>query len=325
MLPLSQGHLKLLDTCGRKYQHVFFDALSGPATYDQQLTTQWGSQFHLLMQQRALDLPVEVLAGANADMAASMNALAQAAPEVFEYLSAATTDTPDARNADMDVLTAEASPERQLTGAFSQSEHRRTLAFNDYLLTVVYDLVVCTSQQGQIFDWKTHQRRPLESWLQDDWQTRLYLYVLCETTDLRPDQLSMTYWFVRLVTASEAAVNNSAESDDSAGGHADGDAQADNQLSFSRFSYSAAQHQRTQKDLQRLTNDLSEMRTRGEFPKVAIEKGLCDCCLFNVRCDRLSNPSVPPLAPTAPQPSDPIRLLREVSQLTPDLVDEIPL
>ena len=132
MLPLSQGHLTLLDTCARKYQHVFFDALSGPATYDQQLTTQWGSQFHLLMQQRALDLPVEVLADANADMAASMNALAQAAPEVFDYLAVAAVDMPGERNSGMDVLTVDSSTDPPLMGSFSQSEHRRTLAFNDY-------------------------------------------------------------------------------------------------------------------------------------------------------------------------------------------------
>ena len=146
--------------------------------------------------------------------------------------------------------------EMSLTDAFSQSEHRRTLAFNDYLLTVVYDLVVCTPQQGQIFDWKTHQRRPPESWLQGDWQTRLYLYVLCETTDLKPEQLSMTYWFVRLGAVSEGSFNgDDSNGDDSAVDaaateQADGGACADTSLNSYRFSYSAAQHRRTQKDIQ---------------------------------------------------------------------------
>ena len=30
------------------------------------------------------------------------------------------------------------------------------------------------------------------------WQTKLYLYVLAETSDYLPEQISMTYWFVKL-------------------------------------------------------------------------------------------------------------------------------
>ncbi len=270
MLSLSQSHLTLLDACPRKYQYVFFDALSGPATHEQQATVQWGSQFHLLMQQRALDLPVEVLSGANADMAASMAALAEAAPEVFE----------------------------QLPGSFSRSEHRRTLAFGDYLLTVVYDLVVLSENRGQIFDWKTHHQPPLQVWLQGDWQTRLYLYVLCETTKLSPEQLSMTYWFVRL--------------GDQTAGETTG-----KQPSCYRFGYSEVQHRSTQKDLQRLTERLTGMQQQADFPKVAVGKGLCDHCPFNLRCDRTS--------PSMPSPTDSQRLLQAASQLTADSVEEIPL
>ena len=283
MRPLSQNHLTLLDTCARKFKYVSFDALSGPSTYEQQATTQWGSQFHLMMQQRALGLPVEVMAGANSAMSESLTALAKAAPEVFKHLpvsvSAGTHD------------------------AFSQSEHRRTLAFNGYLLTVIYDLVVTSARkgagedirEGQIFDWKTHQRSPQKEQLQRHWQTRLYLYVLCDTTDLRPEQLSMTYWFVR----------SGAEP------------------SFHRFGYSKAQHQQTQQDLQQLTDRLTQMSeqvdSEAAFPKVAIEKGLCDRCLFNVRCDRAIQSS------TAASANDPYQMLRAASQLTADSVEEVSL
>ncbi len=275
MRPLSQGHLTLLDTCARKFRYVFFDGLSGPATYDQQATTQWGSQFHLLMQQRALDLPVEVMAGANAEMSDSLSALSNAAPEVFEHLPIASTDGTDA--------------------AFSQSEHRRTLAFNGYLLTVIYDLLVTDASRGQIFDWKTHQSPPPKARVQADWQTRLYLYVLCETTELRPEQLSMKYWFVR--------------------------GSPDTDPSFYQFGYSAKQHQQTQRDLQQLTDSLTQMSEQADyeqaFPKVAIEKGLCDRCLFNVRCDRA--------IPSDNRPTDPYQMLRAARQLTADSVEEVPL
>ncbi|MGC1307674.1 MAG: PD-(D/E)XK nuclease family protein [Phormidesmis sp.] len=282
MRPLSQSHLTLLSACPRKYQYIFFDGLSGPSTYEQQATTHWGSQFHLLMQQRALDLPVEVLSTADAEMAASLAALAKAAPDVFKHLPTVHIAQPH-QSSD--------------PNSFSQSEHKRTLIFNDYLLTVVYDLVVCSPEAGQIFDWKTHQRPPRPEWLQNDWQTRLYLYVLCETTALSPKQLSMVYWFVRLTPPTDAA--------------------PDAAPSFYRFGYSESQHDQTRRDLQALTDELTKMRAQGYFPKVAVEKGLCDRCPFNVRCDRIP--------PNSAIPTDPYHLLKAASQLTADSVEEIPL
>ncbi len=274
MISLSQSQLTLLDICDRKFQYVHFEALSGPSSYEQKVTTQWGSQFHLLMQQRSLNLPTEVLTNANAEMAVSMSALVKAAPEIFKTLP----DNSGPNHSNIE----------------SQSEQRRTLAFNGYLLTVVYDWVLCSFDAdppyGQILDWKTHQRPPRKERLANDWQTRLYLYVLCETTPLSPEQLSMTYWFVR----SEA--------------------------SCYRFGYSAQQHEQTRQDLQRLTARLSRMRDRNDFPKVAITAGKCDQCPFNVRCDRVS-----PVSSLPRSPIDPYRLLQAASQITADSVKEIPL
>lgn len=306
MISLSQGHLTVLDACDRKYQYIFIDALSGPSTSDQQTTAQWGSQFHLMMQQRALDLPVEVMTGANVEMSDSLMALAEAAPEVFAHLPVSSAAADD--------------DETFSQGTFSQSEHRRTLAFNGYLLTVVYDLVVRSPDRGQIFDWKTHQRPPRQEWLKDDWQKRLYLYVLCETTDLRPEQLSMTYWFVRLGAmpddfATESLLERRGERQDS----------SERQPTSYQFGYSEDQHRQTQQDLQRLTDQLTALSQLAEqaidFPKVAIEKGLCDRCPFNVRCDR-----APASAPTALSLSpDPYSLLQTASQLSADTVEEVPL
>ncbi|MEL6813227.1 MAG: PD-(D/E)XK nuclease family protein [Cyanobacteria bacterium J06598_3] len=315
MLPISQGHLNVLDVCDRKYQYIFFDALSGPASYDQQLTTQWGSQFHLLMQQRALNLPVEALAAANAEMAESMAALAQTAPDIFEHLSSQPTSSSDE-------LPTGPAANQTFSEPFSQSEHRRTLEFEDYLLTVVYDLVVGSPTQGQIFDWKTHQNPPREDQLQQDWQTRLYLYVLCETSGLRAEQLSMTYWFVRLGHSAlhESALNESA-SDKSASGASESSASASSSSqrspSFYRFGYSTAQHRRTRTDLQRLTHRLTQMRQSGHFPKVDIEKGRCDRCPFAVRCDRLTS--------SFPLSDEAQKHLREARQISVETVAEIPL
>lgn len=287
MLPLSQGQLTLLDTCLRKFKHVFFDALASPSSYEQKAKTQWGSQFHLLMQQRSLDLPIEVMAEADAEMMRRLSALAEAAPEVFEYLPIS-AETAAAKN------------------VLVQSEQRRTLAFEGYLLTAIYDLVVEAPNQGQIFDWKTHQQPPRKDWLQRDWQTRLYLYVLAETTALTPEQLSMTYCFVR---AEES--------------HHD----QDTPPSFYRLDYSTAQHQQTHQDLQAITGQLTKAialletgQAEAAFPKVAEAKGLCDRCPFAIRCDR-AQAAFPTTDPTA----DPYQLLRQAQKITAATVEEIPL
>ena len=272
---LSQAHLTLLDTCDRKYQYIFFDALSAPATYDRQLTTQWGSQFHLLMQQRAMNLPIEAIASANKEMTASVETLASAAPQLFEQVSLTHSEI----DCDADSF-------------FKQSEHRRTLAFNGYLLTAIYDLLILGPSKGQIFDWKTHQKPPQKDWLQQDWQTRLYLYILCETTELEPEQISMTYWFVRLGAANQ-------------------------QPSFYQFGYSWPQHQQTQKDLGALTAKLTRMIAQLEFPKVPAGSELCDTCAFNVRCDRAT--------PNSTFLYESVQALREASGILPESVEEIPL
>ncbi|MEM9165166.1 MAG: PD-(D/E)XK nuclease family protein [Cyanobacteria bacterium P01_F01_bin.4] len=238
ILPLSQSHLTLLETCDRKYQYIFLDSLSVPPDPNQQAGALWGNQFHLLMQQQALGLPIEVMAPADTDMADSVAALRQTAPDLFEEVG-------------LDGL--------------RQSEHQRMLAFNGYLLTVIYDLVVVTPNQGQIVDWKTYQRPPQRVWLERDWQTRLYLYVLTETTDLTPEQVSITYWFVRNRDEQTGALKPESY----------------------RFSYSAERHDQTCQDLEAITRRLTNLRqTTMEFPKVDVTKGLCDRCPFAIRCRR---------------------------------------
>ena len=245
------------------------------------------------MQQQALDLPVDAITSANTDMQASLDALEKADPDVFKYL-------PVSQAQSIDDSAEQARAQSANAAEFSQSEHKRTLAFNGYLLTVIYDLVVFEAgQTGHIFDWKTYQKPPKETRLANDWQTRLYQYVLCETTGLKPEQIAMTYWFVRVDESQQQAP------------------------SFYRFIYSLAAHDKTRQDLQRLSDRLTEMRSHNHFPKVDVAKGLCDYCAFNARCDRL------PPNPSGKQPQDPSRLLKDAlkaaSRVNIDSIEEISL
>ncbi|MGP1383033.1 MAG: PD-(D/E)XK nuclease family protein [Thainema sp.] len=244
---LSQGHLNLLEQCPRKFQHTYLDQLRTPPTPEQQQRMEWGQHFHLLMQQRELGLPLDVPAQTEPDLSQAMQALIAAAPDVF-------TPTPD---------------------QFRQSEHRRTLEVQGYLLTVVYDLLLLEPSQAQILDWKTYPRPHNRDRLARDWQTRLYLYVLAETTDLEPEQISMTYWFTR--------------TGQSGGAHSSH--QPAYKPQCDRFAYNHTWHEQTRQQLTtlltRLTQWQQDYQQGIEFPQVSLENGSCDRCSHAIRCYRL--------------------------------------
>ncbi|MGD1857409.1 MAG: PD-(D/E)XK nuclease family protein [Leptolyngbyaceae cyanobacterium] len=242
ILSLSQAHLTLLETCPRRFQYIFDQSLAVPPKPEGQEAALWGSQFHLLMQQQALGIPIDVMATANRDMSTKVDALRQQAPQLFYP-----------------------QPNEQLR----QSEHQRTLALNGYVFTVIYDLLVLTPDSGLIVDWKTYLKPPPQQYLARDWQTRLYLYVLTETTSLLPEQLTMAYWFVR---------------------HRD--ERGELPPSDYRFTYSLQQHDQTRAELLRLTEHLSKLRRQGEFPQTPhLER--CERCPFQIRCERVEQPSLP--------------------------------
>jgi CRISPR/Cas system-associated exonuclease Cas4 (RecB family) len=236
---LTQGHLKQLETCPRKFQYGYREQLAVPVGPDVRASQEWGTRFHLLMQQRELGLSVDALLASDGELAEAVDRLVNAAPELFQHED----------------------------DGFRQSEHRRTLAFGDCLLTVVYDLLVMTPHQAQIVDWKTYLKPQGQKHLQQDWQTRLYLYVLTETTPYEPKDVSMTYWFVR----------------------AQDEASKEIRPTQVVISYSSKQHRQTERDLHRLTRQLAQLMATGEaFPKVDLSLGHCSHCAYALRCQRPS-------------------------------------
>ncbi|MFQ4136562.1 PD-(D/E)XK nuclease family protein [Nodosilinea sp. PGN35] len=239
MLSLTQGHLRLLEICPRRYQYTYLEHHTVPTDPAMVERQRWGTEFHRVMQQRDLGLPVEDVLQSDAALGAAVQSLLTAAPELF------------------------VSPPE----GFRQSEHRRTLAFNGYNLTAIYDLLVMGPTGAQIIDWKTYQHPPQPAQLARDWQTRLYLYLLAETSPLAPEQVSMTYWFVAPPLTQAAPKPPSSIA----------------------IAYTAAQHRRTRADLQRLTDTLSALLlVASDLPKVDANLGYCTQCPFAVRCQRTS-------------------------------------
>lgn len=234
LTPLSQGQLNLLEACPRKFQHVYFDQLGTPVSPAQQERLAWGSRFHLLMQQRELGLPIELLVEEDAELQHWVTALVNEATDVL---------TPDPQT-------------------FRESEHCRTLNFQDYLFTVIFDLLIEAEDNAQILDWKTYPKPKDRDKLAQDWQTRLYLYVLAETSDYLPEQISMTYWFVKSKPCPKSLT----------------------------FTYDEIQHQKTRQDLSKsltkLSGWLKDYQEDGiSFPQV-VSTRQCRDCNFAVRCQR---------------------------------------
>ncbi len=163
-LRLSQTHLSVLTLCPRKFQYLYLDQIGGIAPPTQQQV--WGNQFHQLMQQQDLGLPL--IQSPDPHLARCVTALQAAAPHLFD------------RTLDR------------------QSEYRLGLRLGSHVLVAVCDRLVVQSDRATLYDWKTYARPLSSQQLAQSWQTRLYLYVLAEAGPYSPSALSMVYWFVRL-------------------------------------------------------------------------------------------------------------------------------
>ncbi|QOV21518.1 PD-(D/E)XK nuclease family protein [Anabaenopsis elenkinii] len=235
VLHLSQGHLNLLETCPRQFQHTYLDKLHLLSHPDHEENQILGSRFHLLMQQREMGLPI--------------NGFLQADPQLQSWISALTNLVPE-------LLTPTVPP------SFRESEHCRTLQIQNYLLCVVYDLLIADPFQAQILDWKTYPKPLNKRKLQQNWQTRLYLYVLAETSAYLPQNISMTYWFF----------------------------QSEGQPQNIQFNYDHTQHQRTAQRLDQLLNQLTNWleayQSKQAFPQVPENSTTCNYCHFATLCQR---------------------------------------
>jgi hypothetical protein len=252
LLRLSQGQLNLLATCPRKFQHTYLEQLAAPADPKQNTRQILGSRFHLLMQQQAMGLPIQNFLAEDAQLNSWMTAFAHAAPDIL----------------------APASEEE----IFRESEHSRTLQIltksgQDFLFTVIYDLMIADRQFVQILDWKTYPQPPNPQNLANNWQTKLYMYVLAETSEYTPENISMTYWFV----------------------------QSPEQPMSIKFAYDRIQHNKIAAELNTLLSNLTTWlqayHADQPFPQISDYVKICPHCQFVTICERQRiKESIPDLA-----------------------------
>ncbi len=171
---LSQGHLKTLQECPRKFEHIYLSSLATLSPTDRQQSMQFGSDFHRLLQQQELGMSIEPFLVANPKIQAAVAGLEKAAPHLF-------APNPEIERHSEQVRTL------MITGENAE---------NPYLFTAIYDLLLLGAK-AQIIDWKTYGRPARAEQLDREWQTRLYLYMLVATSDYAPADVSFTYWFVQ--------------------------------------------------------------------------------------------------------------------------------
>ena len=169
LIRLSQSQLNLLETCPPQFKKIYIDHLSSPISLESQKNLHWGNQFHQLMQQHFLGLSID----------------------------SALTQYPNL-NKMIKILFRSIIDKHILTSEFwTEAEHYISFKKDNYLLTAIYDLLIIRNNQVQILDWKTYLKPKDKKQLGNDWQTRLYLYLLAETSTYLPENISMTYWFIK--------------------------------------------------------------------------------------------------------------------------------
>jgi hypothetical protein len=253
---LSQQHLTLLATCPRKFQHIFLEQLTSPVDPQQQALNRWGSRLHKILQQREKQLPIDKILPADPAMARSVEALLATVPELDD------TSPP--------------------TCQLRQAEHQRVLPWGNFLFTAIYDLLIFKENEAKIIDWKTSFAPQQTQRLKNRWQTKLYLFLLAETTSYQPEQISMTYWFVGKQPNASPETSLSPES--------------------VVFAYNATWHEQIRQQLTTLLDQLTQwwqayQQQDRDFPQVDREAGWCDRCQFAQRCQRnISNHLSPDIA-----------------------------
>ena len=181
---LSQSSLQDFVDCPRRFELRYLKKLNYPAAETEPILEnekhmQEGAQFHRLVHEHLLGMPVEKL-----------HLLANT-PKLRRWFE-------NYLNADLRLADYTLHPEFTLSAPLGNLR-----------LVAKYDLVAVQKNEGTrgasqviILDWKTYRRRPRDEWLATRLQTRVYRSLLVQSgaylnegVPFKPEQLEMIYWF----------------------------------------------------------------------------------------------------------------------------------
>ena len=181
----SQSSLQDYVDCNRRFQLRYMEQLQWPAVETAPLLENErhqleGQQFHRLLQQYLLGLPVDKLTHM-ANNSGSQNL----ARWWDNFISARLTGN----LADLD-------------GQALHAEQSLSAPVGSHRAIAKYDLIAIRDGQATIYDWKTNHRRPRDEQMQARYQTLVYMNLLVRAgTSLnggqpfQPEQIKMVYWY----------------------------------------------------------------------------------------------------------------------------------
>jgi PD-(D/E)XK nuclease superfamily len=244
-MKLSQGNVTILETCPRLFQHQVLEQLGVPQLGEQWERLQLGSQFHQLMQQRAQDLPIEPIVAGDPDLSCWFRAVEDYAGELF--------------------------PIGDL-GVWTDCEHVRTVEWMGHTVVGIYDYLALYPESAQILDWKTYPKPMNPQEIVGSWQSRLYPFLLAQTSDYAPEDIEMRYWFFQGRDRFETPTQT-------------------DRPQMLRLPYSAEQRDQTAQDLTLILTKLNQWlaayeRLEVPFPQTEV-RSTCETCAFAVRCGRV--------------------------------------
>ena len=174
----TQTNLQDYVSCPRRFElrhvrRIHWPALDGEPARARELLALRGQEFHRLAHQHALGIPADVLSASISDD--SLLGWWQC------FLDGALDGLPSQRRAEVSL----------------------SAPFGGYRFSARYDLIaVEPGVRAVIVDWKTALRRPRRETLAERLQTVLYRFLLVRAgqhlnggAPLRPEQVSMIYWF----------------------------------------------------------------------------------------------------------------------------------
>jgi hypothetical protein len=237
----SQASLQDYVDCRRRFELRYLEQLKWPAiesepALEQEARVQRGLQFHRLVQQHQGGIDPAVIEAAllDADLRAWWR----------NYLEHPVPDLPAER----------------------RTEFRLSIPFAGRRLTAAFDLLAFEpGERFVIVDWKTGANPASRAWITGRLQTQVYPYVLVEGgaglnggEPIRPEQVSLAYWFV---SAPEAPVV---------------------------FEYTTADHAGAGEELAGLVAEIAG-RASGDFP-LTDDLKKCRFCIYRSLCDRGREP-----------------------------------
>lgn len=163
---LNENLLNLLEKDPNQFRKVYQGWVAPTIPPQQKERLELGRQFHQIIRQHLMGLPVDSLLANYPQLKHWVNQLSQNAPEIFER-----------------------SPENRKTW-----DEQIQVMYGDIILSSTCDLIIRNYQSAQIIDWTVYPIH--QEYLENSWHTQLKLYLLADTDTYLAEEISLTYWLL---------------------------------------------------------------------------------------------------------------------------------